>query len=146
LAEKTSVYDASGMIVGRLASIVAKRLLRGENVVIVNAERAVFSGSRSCAIEKVGKRMRMRSHFALEKGPKRPRRPDNILRRAVRGMLPWKTPRGKIAYKKLRVCLGLPERYRGTTTQTVASASASKLKCKHSSLGELARQIGWEGE
>jgi len=146
LSKNSSVYDASGLIVGRLASYVAKKLLQGESVVVVNAEKAVVSGSRSGTITKVSKRLKMRSHGALEKGPKRPRRPDNILRRAVRGMLPWKTPKGKTAYKRLRVCLGLPEEYRGATVQTVPSASASKLRCKYAALEELARKVGWEGE
>ncbi|RLI06236.1 50S ribosomal protein L13, partial [Candidatus Bathyarchaeota archaeon] len=41
---KRSVIDASGLILGRMASIVAKRLLEGEQIEIVNAEKAVVSG------------------------------------------------------------------------------------------------------
>lgn len=146
MSKNASVYDASGLIVGRLASFVAKKLLQGESVVVVNAEKAVVSGGREGAVMKVSKRLKMRSHGSLEKGPKRPRRPDNILRRAVRGMLPWKTPRGKTAYKRLRVCLRIPEEYVGVVAHTVPSASASGLKRKYVALGELAQRVGWRSE
>ena len=40
-----TVVDAEGAILGRLASKVAKRLLTGETVDIVNVEKIVISGS-----------------------------------------------------------------------------------------------------
>ena len=50
---KTYVYDADGLILGRLASTVADILLKStragnsDQVVIVNAEKAVVSGKPS---------------------------------------------------------------------------------------------------
>ena len=41
------IIDASECIMGRLASSVAKTLLKGEEVHIVNAENAVISGSKA---------------------------------------------------------------------------------------------------
>ena len=40
------IIDASECIMGRLASSVAKTLLKAEEVHIVNAENAVISGSK----------------------------------------------------------------------------------------------------
>ena len=40
-----TVIDANGLILGRLASIVAQRLLCGEEIDVINAESAVVSGS-----------------------------------------------------------------------------------------------------
>ena len=40
------VIDATNKIAGRLASIVAKLLLIGEEVIILNAEKAVISGKK----------------------------------------------------------------------------------------------------
>ena len=40
------VLDASGCIMGRLASHVAKALLEGEQVHVVNAEKAIVSGAK----------------------------------------------------------------------------------------------------
>jgi len=77
---QVTVIDASGLILGRMSSIIAKRLLQGENIVIINAEKAVISGKRKPVI-------RERKEF-LEvghpwKGPYHYRRPDRIVRRTV---------------------------------------------------------------
>jgi len=47
------LIDGEGQILGRLASEVAKELLRDEDkqIVIVNAERVVISGSKERLIE-----------------------------------------------------------------------------------------------
>lgn len=41
-----TVIDAEGLILGRMATYVAKRLLKGEGIAIVNAEKAVLSGKK----------------------------------------------------------------------------------------------------
>ncbi len=41
-----TVINADGMILGRLASILAKRLLAGEEIHIINAEKIVISGDK----------------------------------------------------------------------------------------------------
>ena len=100
------IIDATELILGRVASTVAKRLLQGETIVIVNAEKAAISGKR-LSIVREAKTFLEVGH--PRKGPLHPRRPDQIVRRTVRGMLPWKKPKGKQAYKRLRVFLGLPK-------------------------------------
>ncbi|NIR86068.1 50S ribosomal protein L13 [Candidatus Bathyarchaeota archaeon] len=134
------IIDANGLILGRVASTVAKRLLQGETIVIVNAEKAAISGKR-LSIVREGKRLLEVGHPG--KGPFHPRRPDHIVRRTVRGMLPWKKPRGKQAYKRLRVFLGVPEEYKGKETQTIPEANAQKLRCPYIRVEELAKRIGW---
>jgi len=44
--QRRAVIDADGLILGRMASLIAKRLLEGERIEIVNAENAVVSGKR----------------------------------------------------------------------------------------------------
>src|SRR5512136_3067222 len=95
--------NAEGLIVGRMASKVAKRLLNGEEVTILNAEKAVFSGKKKAKI--------LEAHIFLEvgapvRGPFHYRRPDRFLRKTVRGMVPYKQPKGKAAYKRLKVFMG----------------------------------------
>jgi len=136
-----TVIDADGLILGRLASVVAKRLLKGEEITIVNAEKAVISGRRKSKI--------MEAKIFLEvgnpeRGPFHYRRPDRILRRTVRGMLPYRQPKGKQAYKRLKVYIGIPEELEGQKIETLADAKAAKLKCPHFSLGEFAKEIGWD--
>jgi len=134
------IIDATGLILGRVASTVAKRLLQGETIVIVNAEKAAISGERLSIIRKAKTSLEI-GHPG--KGPLHPRRPDQLVRRTVRGMLPWKKPKGKQAYKRLRVFLGMPEQYRGKETQTIPEADAQKLRCPHIRVEELAKRIGW---
>ncbi len=135
-----TIINADGLILGRLASIVAKRLLQGEAIVIVNAEKAVISGKRRSKV--------MESKAFLEvgspgRGPFHYRRPDRILRKTVRGMLPYRQPKGKQAYKRLSVYIGIPEAFKEQKIEVLADVKATKLKCPYFTLGEFAKEIGW---
>ena len=80
---------------------------------------------------------------APDRGPFHSRRPDRIVRKTVRGMVPWAQPKGKNAYKRLKVYLSIPQELKGQTMETDQYALASKLKGPHFTLGELAVDIGW---
>lgn len=136
--ERTRIIDATGLILGRMASIVAKRLLSGEKIIIVNAEKAVISGDRYMIINQYHDYLQI-GHPG--KGPHHPRRPDRIVRRAIRGMLPYKQPRGRDAFKRLRVYIGVPEELKDKRIETIPEASASKLKGKYITVLELSRHI-----
>jgi len=134
------VVNGEGLILGRMCSKVAKRLLNGEQVVIVNAEKIIISGKKKSKIAEAKEFLEV---GAPERGPFHSRRPDRIVRKTVRGMVPWKLPKGKNAYKRLKVYMGVPEEFKGQTIETDKYALASKLKGPHFTLGELAIQIGW---
>jgi len=136
-----TVIDASGLILGRMASIVAKRLLLGESIVIVNAERATISGNRLSRVREAQAFLEI-GHPG--KGPFHPRRPDQIVRRTVRGMLPHRLPKGQAALKRLRVFLGVPSEFKDVTFQTIPEAGANKLKCPYVTVGEFAKEIGYK--
>jgi len=139
-----TLVNADGLILGRMASKVAKRLLNGEKVVIVNAEKAVLSGKKK---SKVAEAKEFLEVGAPRQGPFHYRRPDRILRKTVRGMLPFKQPKGKTAYKKLKVFIGVPEDLEGQQMITLKEAQAAKLKGSYFTLAELAKEIGWnQGE
>jgi len=141
--EQITVIDADGLILGRMATYVAKRLLNGEEIAIVNAEKAILSGRKSVKLAdtkeflKVGAPMRGPFHY---------RRPDRLVRRTVRGMLPRRKPKGKQAFKRLRVYVGIPDDLKGRSAETLSKAQGKKLTCPHSTVGELAREIGWNPE
>lgn len=139
------VIDAKGLILGRMASIVAKRLLQGESIIIVNAEKAAISGKRLSRVREAKTFLEV-GH--PRKGPYHPRRPDRIVRRTVRGMLPRKKPKGQQAYKRLKVYLSTPPELNNSEAQTIPEASAERLRCPYITVGELAKEIGWtpEGE
>ena len=135
-----TLVNAEGLIVGRMCSKVAKRLLNGEEVIILNAEKAVFSGKKKSKV--------LEAHIFLEvgapeRGPFHYRRPDRFLRKAVRGMLPFKQPKGKSAYKRLKCYMGVPLDLEGKEMITFSEASSANLKGPHFTLGELASEIGW---
>jgi len=135
-----TVIDASGLILGRMASVVAKRLLMGESMVIVNAEKAVISGRR---LSRVKEAVAFLDVGHPRKGPFHPRRPDQIVRRTIRGMLPHRIPKGQQAFGRLRVFLGLPEEFRDFRLETIAEANVEKLKCPYVSVGDFAGEVGW---
>jgi len=135
-----TLVNAEGLIVGRMCSKVAKRLLNGEEVIILNAEKAVFSGKKKSKV--------LEAHVFLEvgaprRGPFHYRRPDRFLRKAVRGMVPYKQPKGKNAYKRLKVFMGIPLELKDREMITFAEASSANLKGPHFTLGEMAKEIGW---
>ncbi|MGD0451496.1 MAG: 50S ribosomal protein L13 [Candidatus Bathyarchaeia archaeon] len=140
MKSRVTLVNAEGLIVGRMCSKVAKRLLNGEEVTILNAEKAVFSGKKKAKI--------LEAHIFLEvgapvRGPFHYRRPDRFLRKTVRGMVPYKQPKGKAAYARLRVFMGVPLDLRGKEMITFEEASSANLKGPHFTLGELAKEIGW---
>jgi len=139
------IIDATDTIMGRLASYAAKELMNGENVVIINAEKCIISGSKDVVFEKYAHRRERRSIInPLRFGPKYPRRPDGILRRSVRGMLPWKKATGKAVYKNLRVYIGRPAEFKQEGKAILLpEANLKKLKVpRYVTLNELSRHLG----
>ncbi|MBN1166662.1 MAG: 50S ribosomal protein L13 [Methanospirillaceae archaeon] len=119
-----TIIDGEGLLLGRLASMVAKRALLGEDVAIINAEKVVISGSRARVL-KIYKQKRERG--SREGGPFFPRRPDHILKRTIRGMLPYKRPRGADALKRVKVYVGIPYEFQGQVTETIEGVHKNTL-------------------
>jgi len=142
MSREPIVIDASNLILGRMASHVAKKALEGNYVVVVNAEKAVIAGRRKRILERVKIRLRTRTLGSLEKSPTHPRRSDTLIRRVVRGMLPWKKPHGKDAYRRVKVYIGLPEELVGKATIRVPQAEVSKLRGPYVSVEEIVKEIG----
>ncbi len=144
--EKTLYIDATNQILGRLASIVAKKLLEGYRVVIVNAEKAVLSGKRLRVIQGYKLLEQVATHYnPYKQGVRRPKSPHNILKRTVRGMLPIDKPRGRTAYKRLRVYNGVPPELGGKEFTRFKEADASRLAREYISLEDIAKTLGWKG-
>lgn len=108
MAEKNYVVDAEGYRLGRLASYVAKLLLKGHRVTVFNAEKAVITGNKSAILEHYNM-LRARKQFTSHKKITvwYPTRPDAILRLAIIRMLPRKKASGREAIKRLKVVKGV---------------------------------------
>jgi large subunit ribosomal protein L13 len=135
--------DASGQIAGRLSSKVASALLRGKRVIVLNSEKALLSGARDSIIRQWKERLEIYSHVNPMYGPLHPRRPDNIFRRMVRGMVPKTKSKGVEAMHHLRVYIGVPEKYSGVKMSKFDDAAASRPLPIYTTLGELAVNLGW---
>lgn len=134
------VVDATGLVMGRLASVTAKSLLAGEEVNIVNAERALITGGKNSIFADYG-HSRERGH--KERGPYFPRRPEMILKRTVRGMLPYKMRRGRDAFSRLRIYVGIPRELKGMPLEQPAAAKMrSESNNRYIELGTLSRRLG----
>jgi large subunit ribosomal protein L13 len=138
-----TLINADGLILGRMASEVAKRLLNGERVIIVNAEKVVISGKKKSKIAEAKEFLEVGSPM---QGPFHYRRPDKIVRKTVRGMLPFKQPKGKIALRNVKVFIGLPDGLKNQQVITLKEAQVAKLKGPYFTLAELAKEIGWRSE
>ena len=116
------VVDAEGQILGRLASKVAK-IIRGkhkvnftpnvdcgDNVIVINAEKVVLTGSKMANKEYVrhsgypGGQSKQNPEEVLAKYPER------LVERAVKGMLP-KNRLGSALFRNLKVVIGPDHKY-----------------------------------
>ena len=138
------VIDIEGAVMGRAASIIAKRLLKGEEIIVVNAEKAIISGKTERVVEKYRKKItEWVSYYNPKKNsPKFKRRPDLFFKRVVRGMLPWKTPKGRQAYKRLKVYIGIPDGVDKNIIEKIPDAKLKNDKIPFVTLGELYRLLG----
>ncbi|MGA8302800.1 MAG: 50S ribosomal protein L13 [Thermoplasmata archaeon] len=116
-----TVIDATGLVLGRASSLIAKRLLSGETIVVVNAEKSVVTGSRTQVIAHY---TAARARGSVRSGPHFPRYADRIFRRTVRGMLPHLKTGGKTAFRRLEVHMGVPDAWKSAALETLEVAKA----------------------
>ena len=140
---QTIIVDGTNLIAGRLCSHVAKLLLEGNSVAIVNSENIMITGNRKSIIEAYRKFLEIASINNPKFGPFHPRRPDTIITKMVRGMLPKKKSSGKTALKRLRAYLGVPNELRSLTRTQFDDAKIRKPSPYYTSVGELGRMVGW---
>ena len=95
-------------VLGRIAARAAKSALNGDEVLIFNAEKIVVSGSKKYLFNRYLERVHRGESVH---GPFFPKTAQGIVKRAVRGMIPYKTGRGRQAFKRVKVFEGVPEKY-----------------------------------
>jgi large subunit ribosomal protein L13 len=143
MAEKEYFIDCDSQILGRLASHTAKLLLQGSKVTLVNAERAAISGHVSDIVADYKQKLEFIDKANPEHSPYWSRRPDLLVKRVVRGMLPWKKAKGKDAFKRLRVYVGTP------ADIVTGKVEKAQVKDKHGTyersitIGELSERLGY---
>lgn len=138
-APSGTVVDASGLVLGRAASKIAKRLLGGESIIVVNAEKSVVTGSRTNVLAFY---VANRARGSKRTGPHYPRYPDRIFRRTVRGMLPHLKTRGKEALDRLQVFIGVPDELGSVARQSIDEAHPHPALRAPMTLEEITRLLG----
>ncbi len=134
------IVDASDAILGRLASVAAKKALQGEEIIVVNCEKAIITGKKK---DIVAKHMQRFELGQPTKGPFFPKRPDMLVRRVIRGMVPRKKARGRAAFKRVRCFIGVPEGLGSQKFERIAEAEMRKASTvKFITVRELCRLIG----
>ena len=140
---QTIIVDGTNMIAGRLCSHVAKLLLEGARVAIINSENIMISGSRESIIKEYREFLEIASINNPKFRPFHPRRPDTIITKMVRGMLPKTKSSGKVAFSRLRVYLGVPNELRSLSKTQFEDARIRRSSSYYTSVGELGRMVGW---
>ncbi len=135
------IYDAEGQILGRMASVIAKKIIREERIEVVNVEKSVLSGRKNSIVNNYKDRMNRGDPF---KGPFFPRTPVGIFKRTVRGMLPMEKAKGKDAFRRLKAHVSVPEDFKNKSVsfKKIKAADAGRLKTSFITLGELSIALG----
>jgi len=144
--DKTSrplVIDGTDHIAGRLSSNVAKLLLQGNRVTVVNSEKIVISGRKKNIVGEYKQFLKISSILHPKHGPFHPRKPDTIISRMIRGMLPRDKPSGKAALSRLRVYIGVPKDVKPLGKIQLEKTKIGKSSALYTSVGELGRYVGW---
>ena len=133
-----TVIDAKGHIFGRLASNVAERILDGEEIVILNAEAIIITGPKEVVFAEFKAKV---DRGQIRKGPYYPRRADLLLKRTIRGMIPWTTTTGREAYRRVHVFVGSPEQFKDVEKQKIENAMRLNTG-KYTTLGAVSKYLG----
>ncbi len=114
--------DATNLIMGRVATVAAKKALLGETINVVNCEKAVITGNKKSILSAF---KRKRDMGIPSKGPFIHRSPERIVKRTIRGMLPYKQEKGIKAFKRIKCHVGVPEDIKNL--ETIKEANVSKM-------------------
>ena len=141
------VLDATDLIMGRMCSQIAKLLLLGEHIVIINSKDAVISGRRNQILAKYVHLRKIRNLSNPKRGPFHFSRPDTFLRQKIRFMLP-KNNRGAEALKRIHTFIvGIPsaksEKFSNQEPIVVRKASAERLRHKYITIEDVCNNMGW---
>ncbi|MBW2966189.1 50S ribosomal protein L13 [Candidatus Woesearchaeota archaeon] len=134
------IIDVTNLILGRMATFVAKQALLGEEIKIVNCEKAVMTGNKKTILAKYKEKIKMGKP---QKGPFIPRRADMFVKRSIRGMLPYKQEKGLKAFKRVSCYVDVPEEFKGKKLETIDKANVSKIpNLKYITISEVCKSIG----
>ena len=137
----TKVIDAENRIIGRLATEIAQEALDGEEVRVVNSEEAVISGDEEKVLEEYKTKY---DRGVRDRGPHFPKTPARIIKRTVRGMVPYKKDRGREALSRVKMYMGVPHEFKEDVEQVDTKSGDELQNRNYVKLGKVSRHIGWK--
>jgi large subunit ribosomal protein L13 len=133
------VIDIDNLIVGRVATSIAKQALLGEKVDVINCEKGILVGKKEMILTKYKEKKKRGNPL---KGPFIPTMPDRFVRRIIRNMLPFKQDKGKRAFKNIMCYIGTPDSLKDKKVETIKKFHISNSKSvKYIRIGELCRLV-----
>ncbi|MCS7136586.1 MAG: 50S ribosomal protein L13 [Nitrososphaerota archaeon] len=151
--EEEIAVDATNLKLGRLASYVAKNLMQGRRVVVVNAEKAVVTGNKKAILERylmlVGRSQKRSIH---RPSVWYPRTPNKLVWYAIVRMLPRKKAKGKMATHRLKVYVGIPEEYKNAKLVSFEDAKLTSIRnrsgklIRYMTIEQISRELRGGGQ
>ena len=133
------IIDAENSIIGRVATAVAKKALMGEEVHVVNCEKAIISGDAQKIAEKIRERRRLGQP---NQGPYIQTQPFRYVRRVIRGMLPYSKPRGREAFSRVKCYESVPDMFKEEKLEKIKNTGHEKLPTtKYITIAKLCNDI-----
>ena len=134
------LIDAESLVAGRLSTFIAKKALLGGKIDVINSEKAIIVGNKKNILAKYKWKREMGDTF---KGPYLHRSPERILKRIVRGMLPYKQKKGRDAFERIKCYNGVPEEFKGKKGEPVKEAGINlKSTRSYLTLKEISKFLG----
>lgn len=131
-------------MLGRISSSVAKLLMQGHEVVLINAEKTLITGHERDILEKYKRKIELRDKANPEHSPHISRRPDLFVKRVIRGMLPYKKPKGKEAFRKLRVYMGAAKDIKDAKAHDLKPKMALEAYENAMTVMEVSQKLGYK--
>jgi len=134
------IINGENQLLGRIGSVVAKKALEGEEIVILNCDKVMVSGNRDSILNS----NKAKLHFGKPRwGPFIPRQPFRFVKRGIRNMLPYKNPRGVEAFARIKCYSKIPKEFQGKEFDKIPNSSIDKLKLnRYVSVKEITDTIG----
>ncbi len=138
------VIDAEGQILGRLATNVVRLLKEGKKVDVVNVEKVILSGPKNRVLASYTLMFGVKTLFnPYTNSVIRPRSPERIFKRTIRGMLP-KGQKGIRMLKMVKAYIGVPEHLADKEKVKPSTSDGARLKGKFVTLYEVSKSLGWK--
>jgi len=106
---KELIIDATEAALGRVSTYAAKQALLGHQIRIINCDDAVITGKKKAIIDVYKAKIRRGGYS--QKGPYISTIPEKVMKRTIRGMLPWNVSRGREAFKRIKCFNEAPEQF-----------------------------------